>query len=129
MSHTTRGCDGRQEGCESGYYHLHRYLNNTIRLHKLHLTSDIFHRLVLSQAAAGLGEHLAHNLTRLSVLDGYSLHGGCSAQGECLTVHCALCRRHTAVCGVVNLSTVRTTHAHLGRVGELRVTANGGRSQ
>ena len=33
MSHTTRGCDGCQEGCESGYYHLHRYLNNTIRLH------------------------------------------------------------------------------------------------
>ena len=58
MSHTTRGGDGRQEGCESGYYHLHRYLNNTIRLHKLHLTSSILHltsyiihRLVLSQAA------------------------------------------------------------------------------
>ena len=36
MSHATRGCDGRQEGCESGYYHLHRYLNNTIRLHNFH---------------------------------------------------------------------------------------------
>ena len=45
----------------------------------LHQTSYIFHRLVLSQAAAGLGEHLAHNLTRLSVLDGDSLHGGRSA--------------------------------------------------
>ena len=38
MSHTTRGCDGRQEGCESGYYHLHRYLNNTIRLHNFHFS-------------------------------------------------------------------------------------------
>ena len=39
MSHTRGRCDGRQEGCESGYYDLHRYLNNSIRLHKLHLTS------------------------------------------------------------------------------------------
>ena len=33
LSHATRGCDGRQEGRESGYYNLHRYLNNAIRLH------------------------------------------------------------------------------------------------
>ena len=38
VSHTTRGCDGCQEGCESGYYHLHRYLNNTIRLHNFHFS-------------------------------------------------------------------------------------------
>ncbi len=24
--------------CESGYYHLHRYLNNTIRLHNFHFS-------------------------------------------------------------------------------------------
>ena len=61
MSHTTRGCDGRQEGCESGYYHLHRYLNNTIRLHTSYiflLTSSFFHRLVLPQVATGVAATL-----------------------------------------------------------------------
>ena len=24
VTHATRGTDGRQEGCERGYYHLHR---------------------------------------------------------------------------------------------------------
>ena len=38
MSHTRGRCDGRQEGCESGYYHLHRYLNNSIRLHNFHFS-------------------------------------------------------------------------------------------
>ena len=33
LSHATRSRDGRQEGRESGYYNLHRYLNNAIRLH------------------------------------------------------------------------------------------------
>ena len=33
VSHTRGRGNGREEGCESGYYHLHRYLNNTIRLH------------------------------------------------------------------------------------------------
>ena len=38
MSQTTGRGDGRQEGCESGYYDLHRYLNNTIRLHNFHFS-------------------------------------------------------------------------------------------
>ena len=38
LGQRTRGCDGRQEGCESGYYHLHRYLNNSIRLHNFHFS-------------------------------------------------------------------------------------------
>ena len=29
VAHTTRGRDGRQEGRERGYYHLHRNLNDT----------------------------------------------------------------------------------------------------
>ena len=29
-AHATRGRDGRQEGREGGYYHLHRNLNNTL---------------------------------------------------------------------------------------------------
>ena len=29
-AHATRGRDGRQEGREGGYYHLHRYLNNPL---------------------------------------------------------------------------------------------------
>ena len=30
VAHTTRGRDGRQEGRECGYYHLHRNLNNSL---------------------------------------------------------------------------------------------------
>ena len=34
VTHTTCGCDGCQEGCESGYYDLHRYLDDAF-LHPL----------------------------------------------------------------------------------------------
>ena len=34
MTHTAGRRDGRQEGCESGYYDLHRNLNKTL-LHNL----------------------------------------------------------------------------------------------
>ena len=34
VAHTARGRDGRQEGRERGYYHLHRNLNETL-LHDL----------------------------------------------------------------------------------------------
>ena len=34
MAHATGRCDGRQEGRERGYYHLHRNLNDTL-LHTL----------------------------------------------------------------------------------------------
>ena len=48
MSHT-RGCgDGRQEGCESGYYDLHRYLNNSIRLHNFHFSLFTVHYSLFS---------------------------------------------------------------------------------
>ena len=30
VPHATRGRDGRQEGCECGYYNLHRNLNETL---------------------------------------------------------------------------------------------------
>ena len=30
VSHATRGRDGRQEGRECGYYHLHRHLNDSL---------------------------------------------------------------------------------------------------
>ena len=29
-AHATRGCDGGQKGCESGYYDLHRYLDYSL---------------------------------------------------------------------------------------------------
>ena len=35
VTHATRGCDGREEGCESGYYDLHRYLDDAF-LHRSH---------------------------------------------------------------------------------------------
>ncbi len=38
VTHATRGCDGREEGCESGYYDLHRYLDDAF----LHLGSPPF---------------------------------------------------------------------------------------
>ena len=34
VAHAARGRDGRQEGRERGYYHLHRNLNNPL-LHRL----------------------------------------------------------------------------------------------
>ena len=34
VAHARRGCDGREEGCESGYYDLHRYLDDAF-LHPL----------------------------------------------------------------------------------------------
>ena len=37
VARATRGRDGRQEGCERGYYHLHRNLNETLLLHHLSL--------------------------------------------------------------------------------------------
>ncbi len=33
VSRATGGCDGRQEGRERGYYHLHRYLNESFLSH------------------------------------------------------------------------------------------------
>ena len=33
VAHTTCGADGRQEGRERGYYHLHRQLDDTLLLH------------------------------------------------------------------------------------------------
>ena len=30
VTHTAGRCDGRQEGCECGYYYLHRNLNETL---------------------------------------------------------------------------------------------------
>ena len=40
VSHATRGRDGRQEGRERGYYHLHRNLNNSLfhRLFRLNVS-------------------------------------------------------------------------------------------
>ena len=43
-AHATRGRDGRQEGRERGYYHLHRYLNNPL----LHASPPF--RLILVEA-------------------------------------------------------------------------------
>ncbi len=37
MAHATGGRDGRQEGCESGYYNLHRDLKNLLFHNSLHL--------------------------------------------------------------------------------------------
>ena len=76
---------------------------------------SMFNVLILSHAVvvARLGEHSAGNLTRLAVLDGDSLDGGRRAQGECLTVQGACCRRHGAVGGVVDLCAVRTADGYL----------------
>ncbi len=34
-THATGGADGRKEGCECGYYHLHRNLCYTFLIHML----------------------------------------------------------------------------------------------
>ena len=36
-THATGGRDGRQEGRERGYYHLHRHLNNPMPTHNYEL--------------------------------------------------------------------------------------------
>ena len=43
-AHATRGRDGRQEGRECGYYHLHRYLDDSL----LHASPPF--RLILVEA-------------------------------------------------------------------------------
>ena len=68
--------------------------------------------VLIHLVAFTLGEQLAHNLTRLTVLDGDGLHGRGVTQGDCLTVERALSCRCRAVGGVVDLCTVRTTHTH-----------------
>jgi hypothetical protein len=35
VAHATGGAQCRQEGCERGYYHLHRQLNDPLLLHTL----------------------------------------------------------------------------------------------
>jgi len=35
VTHATGRCNGRQKRCERGYYHLHRNLNKSVRLHTL----------------------------------------------------------------------------------------------
>ena len=35
VAHARGGADGRQEGCERGYYHLHRQLDDTLLLHTI----------------------------------------------------------------------------------------------
>ena len=35
VSHAARGRDGRQEGRERGYYHLHRHLNDLALFHNV----------------------------------------------------------------------------------------------
>ena len=48
VTHTRRGCDGREEGCECGYYDLHRDLNETL----FHASPPF--RLVLVEAVAAI---------------------------------------------------------------------------
>ena len=35
VAHARGGADGRQEGCERGYYHLHRQLDDLLFLHTI----------------------------------------------------------------------------------------------
>ena len=35
VAHARGGADGRQEGCERGYYHLHRQLDDALLLHTI----------------------------------------------------------------------------------------------
>ena len=79
--------------------------------------------------AAALGEQLACNLTRLTVLDGDGLHGSRVTQGECLAVERTLSRWRRAVGGVVDLRTGRAAHAHRGSLSKRSRTADRGRSQ
>ena len=61
VTHATRGRDGRQEGRECGYYHLHRHLNNPIRLHN----SSLFLRSFSNGAGVTHGDW--HYVWRLDV--------------------------------------------------------------
>ena len=53
ISHTTRSRDGRQEGREGGYYHLHRYLNDTL----FHTSPPFFLISYLSQSGCSRRRH------------------------------------------------------------------------
>ena len=63
------GRDSRKKGCESGYYHLHRDLNQARLLHRLLVP-------VLESCAttAALVEGLRGYFTRVTIEDGDCLH-------------------------------------------------------
>ena len=46
VAHAARGRNGRQEGCERGYYHLHRNLNNPL-LHNSSLYTRLSVRIII----------------------------------------------------------------------------------
>ena len=54
MTHATRGRDGRQEGRERGYYHLHRNLNHSL----LHNSEFLFNHELREFHSLDLGRLL-----------------------------------------------------------------------
>ena len=63
------GRDSRKKGCESGYYHLHRDLNQARLLHRLLVT--VFEACTATRT---LVEGLRGYFTRVTIEDGDCLH-------------------------------------------------------
>ena len=77
-AHATRGRDGRQEGREGGYYHLHRYLNNPL----LHASPPF--RLILVEAV-------------VTIVVAVVTTAGVDDESRGLTRHCEATRVDTTV--------------------------------
>ena len=89
-------------------------------------TSYFAPRLLPVIVAGALDERLRSHLAAHAVLDGDSLHGSGSRQGDGFTIQGAGARGCAAVGGVVDLRAVRTAHRHLSALSERGVTADGG---
>ena len=60
VTHATRGRDGRQKGCERGYYHLYRHLNNPL-LHTSSLLTIHFSLFTSEALSPDQGRRLRHH--------------------------------------------------------------------
>ncbi len=78
VTHAARGCDGRQEGRECGYYHLHRHLNDAL----LHASPPF--RLILVEAV-------------VTIVVAVVTTAGVDDESRGLTRHCEATRVDTTV--------------------------------
>ena len=101
QTHATRGGDGCQEGCERGYYYLHRNLNNPL-LHNCPLSivnyqllSLVLINLVIAAGSRSRVDHQRAGLGRHSEATG--IDTAILSQFDARTVDG--CGRHLTLCG------------------------------
>ena len=91
VAHTRCRCDGRQEGGECGYYHLHRNLNEAMLLH----SSPPF-RLIDGRTAVVVTSATVVATVAAGVATIVTVTAGC--QGTCAATRCRRRSRASARC-------------------------------